>query len=150
MTSCRLHLAANTIYHIIIPYHHTYHHEHHIRMSAEVMMPISAEALHYRMLYRTMLFELSKPVIISPEIFNEIWPYVDSVYSKLQQELLQAHGTVRVQKYECRLRKSRKSSTARTKNGAVREPTLASFVHGLHVECSVGSGEKNERERLPI
>ena len=38
---------------------------------------------------------------------------MDSVYSKLQQELLQAYGTVRVQKYECRLRKSKKSSTAR-------------------------------------
>jgi len=66
-----------------------------------------------------MLFELSKPVIISPEIFNEIWPYVDSVYSKLQQELLH---TVRVQKYECRLRKSRKSSTARVADGKVIRP----------------------------
>jgi len=66
-----------------------------------------------------MLFELSKPVIISPEIFNEIWPYVDSVYSKLQQELLQAHGTIRVQKYECRLRKSRKPSTARIADSKV-------------------------------
>ncbi|KAF8428782.1 hypothetical protein EV426DRAFT_585898 [Tirmania nivea] len=77
-------------------------------MSTEAMMPISADALHYR----TILFELSKPVTISPQIFDEIWPYVDSVYSKLQQELLQAYGTVRVQKYECRLRKSRKSSVA--------------------------------------
>ena len=66
-----------------------------------------------------MLFELRKPVIISPEIFNEIWPYVDSVYSKLQQELLQAHGTVRVQKYECRLRKRLKSSTARVADSKV-------------------------------
>ncbi|KAF8418738.1 hypothetical protein EV426DRAFT_574717 [Tirmania nivea] len=78
-------------------------------MSAEAMMPISADALHYR----TILFELSKPVTISPQIFDKIWPYVDSVYSKLQQELLQAYGTVRVQKYECRLRKSKKSSMAR-------------------------------------
>ncbi|KAF8451341.1 hypothetical protein BGX38DRAFT_1269591 [Terfezia claveryi] len=77
-------------------------------MSTEAMMPISADALHYR----TILFELSKPVTIPPQIFDEIWPYVDSVYSKLQQELLQAYGTVRVQKYECRLRKSRKSSVA--------------------------------------
>ncbi|KAF8439569.1 hypothetical protein BGX38DRAFT_1207484, partial [Terfezia claveryi] len=62
-------------------------------MSAEAMMPISADALHYR----TILFDLSKPVTISPQIFDEVWPYVDSVYSKLQQELLQAYGTVRVQ-----------------------------------------------------
>ena len=70
-------------------------------------MPISADALKYR----TMLFDLSKPVIMSPEIFDEIWPYVDSVYTKLQQELLQCNGAIRVQKYECRLRKSRKSGT---------------------------------------
>jgi len=44
---------------------------------------------------------------------------VDSVYSKLQQELLQAHGTVRVQKYECRLRKSKKSSTTQDADGKV-------------------------------
>ncbi|KAF8430814.1 hypothetical protein BGX38DRAFT_1230852, partial [Terfezia claveryi] len=64
-------------------------------MSTKAMMPISADALHYR----TILFELSKPVTIFPQIFDEIWPYVDSVYSKLQQELLQAYGTVHVQKY---------------------------------------------------
>ncbi|KAF8455525.1 hypothetical protein BGX38DRAFT_1267121 [Terfezia claveryi] len=58
-------------------------------MSTEAMMPISADALHYR----TILFELRKPVTIPPQIFDEIWPYVDS-------------------KYECRLRKSRKSSVA--------------------------------------
>ncbi|KAF8458932.1 hypothetical protein BGX38DRAFT_1325934 [Terfezia claveryi] len=84
------------------------YHRQQIKMSTEAMMPISADALHYR----TILFELSKPVTIPPQIFDEIWPYVDSVYSKLQQELLQAYGTVRVQKYECRLRKSRKSSVA--------------------------------------
>ncbi|KAF8426070.1 hypothetical protein EV426DRAFT_710546 [Tirmania nivea] len=92
----------------------SYHRKYHITVNtikkyAEAMMPISADALHYR----TMLFELSKPVTISPQIFDEMWSYVDSVYSELQQELLQAHSTVRVQKYECRLRKRRKSSTAR-------------------------------------
>ncbi|RPB26747.1 hypothetical protein L211DRAFT_846912 [Terfezia boudieri ATCC MYA-4762] len=59
-------------------------------MSTKAMMPISTNTLHYH----TILFELSKPVIILPQIFNEIWPYVDSVYSKLQQELLQAYGTI--------------------------------------------------------
>ena len=66
---------------------------------SEAMMPISADALHHR----AMLFDLSKPVTMSPETFDEIWPYVDSVYSKLQSELLQANGTVQ---YECRLRKA--------------------------------------------
>ncbi|KAF8446829.1 hypothetical protein BGX38DRAFT_1330659 [Terfezia claveryi] len=75
-------------------------------MSA-AMMSISADALHLR----NMLFDLSKPVTISPETFDTVWPYVDSVYTKFQSELLQAYGTVRVQKYECRLRKSRTLST---------------------------------------
>ena len=80
------------------------------------MMPISSDALYYR----TMLFDLTKPVSMAPEIFDEVWPYVDSVYSKLQQELLQNNGTIRVQKYECRLRKSRKSSVVReTTDGKV-------------------------------
>ncbi|KAF8416249.1 hypothetical protein EV426DRAFT_512398, partial [Tirmania nivea] len=70
---------------------------------------ISPDALHHR----TRLFDLTKPVTISAEKFNEVWPYVDAVYTKLQSERLQAYGTLRVQKYECRLRKSKKSSTTR-------------------------------------
>ena len=76
---------------------------------SEAMMPISADALHQR----TMLFELSKPVTMSSQLFDEAWPYIDSVYTKLQSELLQAHGTLRVQKYECRLWKSKMSNTTR-------------------------------------
>jgi len=74
---------------------------------SEGMMPISTDALHHR----AMLSDLSKPVTMSPKTFDEVWLYVDSVYTKLQQELLQAHGTVGVQKYECRLRKSKKPNT---------------------------------------
>ncbi|KAF8432624.1 hypothetical protein BGX38DRAFT_1146347 [Terfezia claveryi] len=77
-------------------------------MSIVAIMPISTDTLHYR----TILFELSKPVPISPQIFNEIWLYVDSVYSKLQQELLQAYGIVHVQKYEYRLPKTMNSTIA--------------------------------------
>ncbi|KAF8448199.1 hypothetical protein BGX38DRAFT_1260228 [Terfezia claveryi] len=92
------------------------------------MMPI-ADALRHR----AMLFNLTEPVTMSPEIFGEVWPYVDSVYTKLQSELLQAYGTVRVQKYECRLRKSKKSGTARDatdgkvikrRNSSIRDPHL--------------------------
>ena len=79
---------------------------------SEAMMPISTNAFHHR----ALLFDLSKPVTMSPEMFDEAWPYVDSVYTKLQSELLQAQGTVRVQKYECRLRKSKKSSTTQDGN----------------------------------
>ena len=79
---------------------------------SDAMMPISVDALYYR----TILFELNKPVTMSGEMFDEAWLYVDSVYTKLQSELLQAQGIVRVQKYECRLRKSKKSSTAQDGN----------------------------------
>jgi len=82
---------------------------------SEAMMPISADALHHC----TILFDLSKLVIMSSEKFDEIWLYVDSVYLKLQSELLQAGGTIRVQKYECRLRKSRKSGTAQVADGKI-------------------------------
>ena len=75
---------------------------------SDAMMPISVDALSYR----TMLCELGKLVTMSSEMFDKAWPYVDSVYTKLQSELLQAYGTVHVQKYECRLRKSKTSSTA--------------------------------------
>ena len=37
------------------------------------MMPIAPEALQYR----TMLFELNKPVSMTPEMFDAVWPYVD-------------------------------------------------------------------------
>ena len=96
---------------------------------SDAMMPISADALHHR----TLLFELSKPVVVSVKKFNEVWPYVDSVYTKIQQELLQKNGTIRVQKYECRLRKSSKPGTARVavegkiikrRNSSIRDKDL--------------------------
>jgi len=112
---------------------------------SEAMMPISADALRHR----AMLFDLSEPVTMSPDLFDEAWPYVDSVYTKLQSELLQANGTVRVQKYECRLRKSKKSGTARDatdgkvikrRNSSVRDSHLchvrikvSRLVHGTTV-----------------
>ncbi|KAF8426562.1 hypothetical protein EV426DRAFT_591833 [Tirmania nivea] len=55
---------------------------------SEAMIPISRDALHYCTI--TMLFDHNKLVTISPERFDEIWSYVDSVYSKLQQMLLQS------------------------------------------------------------
>ena len=85
------------------------HPQYHESNMSEELMPISADALQYR----ALLFDLNKPIIIPADQFDEVWPYVDSVYTKLQSELLQCNGTVRVQKYECRLRKSSKSGTAR-------------------------------------
>jgi len=90
---------------------------------SEAMMPISTDALHHR----AMLFDLSKPVTMSPKTFDKMWPYVDLVYTKLQQELLQAHGRVRAQKYECRLRKSKKSSTTQDADGRSLNVGIAVF-----------------------
>ena len=76
---------------------------------SESMMPVSTHELHHR----TLLFELSKPVILQPDKFNEVWPYVDSVYRSRRGEESTCNGTLRVQKYECRLSKSAKSSPAK-------------------------------------
>ena len=72
-------------------------------------MPISNDALYHR----AILFALDKPVILNTDKFSEVWPYIDSVYRTLRGEQLVHNGTVRVQKYECRLRKSSKSGTAK-------------------------------------
>ena len=52
------------------------------------MMPISSNGLNYR----NLLFNLDKPINISPEILDEVWPFVDSVYAKLRSEKLQAYA----------------------------------------------------------
>ena len=31
---------------------------------------------------------------MTAELFEEVWPYIDSVYTKLRSELLQAYGNV--------------------------------------------------------
>ena len=100
---------------------------------SEAMMPVSADALHHR----TILFDLSKPVTMSPEMFDEMWPYVDSVYTKMHQELLQKNGTIRVQKYECRLRKSKKSSTCDDSKVVKRRHTSIRDKHLCHVRIKV-------------
>ena len=46
------------------------------------------------------------------EQFDTYWPLVDSVYRKLSGRTVQQNGTVEVQKYECRLRKSGKGGKA--------------------------------------
>ena len=46
---------------------------------SEAMMPIPMDALYYR----TLLFELSKPVIMSAERFNEVWPFIMRLYDAI-------------------------------------------------------------------
>ncbi|RPB24048.1 hypothetical protein L211DRAFT_879435 [Terfezia boudieri ATCC MYA-4762] len=74
---------------------------------------------------------------MSPKIFDEMWPYIDSVYTKLQQELLQNNGTMRVQKYECWLRKSKKSSQYDDSKVVKRRHTSIRDKHLCHVQIKV-------------
>lgn len=76
---------------------------------SESMMPISTDAMYHR----TLLCDLVTPVVLNADKFDEVWPYVDSVYRTLRGVELKCNGTVKVQKYECRLRKSSKSGTAK-------------------------------------
>ena len=85
---------------------------------SDAMKPISADALHHR----TLKSELSEPVVVSTKKFNEVWPYVDSAYTKMKD-------TIRVQKYECRLRKSSKSGTAKV---AVKSKIIKRRNSGIH------------------
>jgi len=95
-------------------------------------MPISTDALHHR----AMLFDLSKPVAVAQNIWRDL-ANVDSVYSKLEQELLQAHGPVRVQKYECRLWKSKKSSTTDGKVIKHRHSSIRdAYLRNLQIKVS--------------
>ena len=55
-----------------------------------------------------LLFHLSKPIILTESEFGEYWPLVSTVYTKIGGLLLQQNGELEVQKYECRLRKSKK------------------------------------------
>lgn len=78
-----------------------------------------------------LLFHLSKPVVLTESEFGEYWPLVSTVYTKIGGLLKQQNGELEVQKYECRLRKSKKGTKAPPKAGvkkrygtAIREPGL--------------------------
>lgn len=79
------------------------------------IIPFSPETVKYC----TMLFHVNKKVTVIPELFDESWPCIDSVYSKLQFKMIWAHGTARVQKCECRRRKSKKSNIGKEALGKV-------------------------------
>ena len=53
------------------------------------------------------LFMLVKPVVLTEDEFDMYWPLVSTVYTKIGGALRQQNGDVVVQKYECRLRKSK-------------------------------------------
>ena len=55
-----------------------------------------------------LLFSLKKAITLPCGEFERNWPLVNTVYTKIGGLLPQQNGTVEVQKYECRLRKSKK------------------------------------------
>jgi hypothetical protein len=61
--------------------------------------------------YKNILFNLEKPVVLSVEQFDTYWPLTDAVWTKIGGKTQQQNGTVEVQHYECRLRKSKKAGT---------------------------------------
>ena len=88
-------------------------------------------------IYRKLLFELDKPVVLSEEQYNEYWPLVDSVWTKIGGTTVQQNGTVKVQHYECRLRKSKKTGTnqARKEGRVVKSRVTSARVKGLCQVC---------------
>jgi hypothetical protein len=48
------------------------------------------------------------PITISQSQFEEYWPLMSTVYTKIGGKLIQQNSTVEVQKYECRLRKRKR------------------------------------------
>jgi hypothetical protein len=75
--------------------------------TANKMINVPKEADYYK----KNLFDLEKPVVLSVEEFDTFWPLVDSAWTKLAGKTVQQNGTVEVQHYECRLRKSKKTGT---------------------------------------
>jgi hypothetical protein len=62
--------------------------------------------------WSNILFKLEKPVVMTADEFDMYWPLVSTVYTKIGGALTQQKGDVLVQKYECRLRKSKKGGKA--------------------------------------
>ena len=97
---------------------------------SEALMPVTTDDFQYR----TLLFDLTEPITLPITKFNEVWPYVSSVYSKTGSELLQCNSTMKVHRYECRMRRSMKSSTTRVatdkiikrRNSTIRDKDLCS------------------------
>jgi hypothetical protein len=68
-------------------------------------------------LWSDALFKLEKPMLLSVAEFDLYWPLISTVYTKIGGLLVQQSGTVHVQKYECRLRKSKTGSKRPPKDG---------------------------------
>jgi len=74
---------------------------------------------------------------MSPKTFNEMCPYVDSVYTKLQQELLQAHGTAHAfRNMSADFGKAKKSSPTQDADGKLIKCRRHSSIRDAHL-CNI-------------
>ena len=89
--------------------------------SSSTMIPVPSQATTYR----EILFRLENPVQLTLLEFDEYWPLVDTVWTKIGGNTTQRQGTIQVQHYECRLRKSKKTGTNVARNeGRVVKPRM--------------------------
>ena len=82
-------------------------------MSAS-LIPIADDSIYWS----SLLFDLTQPVLLTEQQYDDAyWPLISTVYTKIGGLLLQKNGTIEVQNYECRLRKSKKPGQVRPKDG---------------------------------
>ena len=79
------------------------------------MISLPKDASHWQQ----QLFTLHEPVTLPKDLFEQVWPLVSSVYT-FRNKKLQQKGTIEVEHGECRLKKSRKSSSTTVKPGTTR------------------------------
>ena len=82
------------------------------------MIPLPRDASHWQ----RQPFTLAEPVTLLKDLFEQVWPLVNSVYT-FRSRRLQQRGTIEVEHGECRLRKSRNSSSTMVKPGDERTVT---------------------------
>ena len=107
-------------------HHHIFTNQiHSKKMSSSSTIPAMIPVPEQAHIYREMLFHLENPVELTEQQFDEYWPLVDTVWTKIGGSTVQRGGTIRVQHYECRLRKSKKTGTnVSRKEGRVVKPRI--------------------------
>jgi len=96
-----------------------------------------------------MLFRLEKPVQLTQQEFDEFWPLVDTVWTKIGGNTTLRQGTIQVQHHECGLRKSKKTDTnvARNQGRVVKPRMTAVRIKDLcqvrmKITCTIPSGSE--------
>jgi hypothetical protein len=71
------------------------------------MIPLPKDATYWK----EQLFRLEKPAVLPVDQFDSVWPLVCNVYT-FRNKSIQQNGAVQVEHGECRLKKSRRSSSS--------------------------------------